>query len=691
MMFRFWLCQVFILLFVGFGFSSDAQETAPDTLGPDLKRDYIPATKEQYDLLLIFQKARYTRKQDPQKAIEYYQEFYDKSVKEKEMYYAAAALFEICRVYMDQHLYFTAMKYSLWAYQVLSDNNLEKKSNYFMIGMGNCYFQTGNYLTAEDDYKKAEKLFIQNNDHFGVAVAQNNIGLCKQKLDQQDSALVYFKRALAHRTKTRQPAVIGHSYYYIGTAYANLGNIDEARRYFNLAIPLLNLNVDDIFLRQDLISTLADVYFELGKLHALQKEQTEAIRNFNQALEICDTIYEKVKEPPVYIAMGHVYLELRDYKQTMKAFKDALGIAQLKKMLDVEKSCYEHMIQVFLLKNENDSASVYLKKFYQVTDTIQAQMISSRFNEINLALKISEAEERSKSIEQRSTYYIVFFGTVGFLMFLLIIISLIYIRKQRKNAKVAAAEIKARFQAETNLEKLNLELKEVNAGKDRFISILSHDLRSPFNALLGFADLLVEETADKNVPEIRHYSKIVQQIARGTFQLLENLLTWSRLQVGSIPFQPVSLHLYDEVSVVADTMMVLASRKSIRIRNLVSADANVLADNNMLQAIFRNLISNAVKFTRTEGVIEIRSEIKDGFQVIRISDNGIGIPPEISAKLFMETNGLVSTNGTDNEKGHGLGLMLCRHMVEKNGGRIWLDSTCEKGSTFAFTLPAAED
>jgi len=162
------------------------------------------------------------------------------------------------------------------------------------------------------------------------------------------------------------------------------------------------------------------------------------------------------------------------------------------------------------------------------------------------------------------------------------------------------------------------------------------------------------------------------------------------LQIGTMPFQPVNLELYSEVSAVIDTMIAIASRKSIRIRNLVSADAMVQADSNMLQSVLRNLISNAVKFTKTDGNIEIRSELKNGFQVIRVSDNGIGVLQEISGKLFNDASGMVSTFGTDNEKGHGLGLLLCRYMIEKTGGTIWLESTSEKGSVFAFTLPEAK-
>jgi len=159
--------------------------------------------------------------------------------------------------------------------------------------------------------------------------------------------------------------------------------------------------------------------------------------------------------------------------------------------------------------------------------------------------------------------------------------------------------------------------------------------------------------------------------------------------MGNIPFQPVPLQLYGEVSVVINSIMVQASRKSIQIHNQVHADIMVTADANMLQAILRNLISNAIKFTKTGGSVEVYSEANKGYQAIRVKDNGIGIAQNISEKLFREADSMVSTNGTENEKGHGLGLLLCRYMVEKNGGTIWLDSTSGKGSTFAFTLPAA--
>ena len=662
-----------------------------DSLSNELLRDYKPATKIQHDLLMIFQRARIERKRNPDLAIRYYQEFYDQSVKSNEPYYEATALFEICRVYMDRHLYFPAMEYSLRAYKILTDNHLEEKANYFMIGIGNCYFQTGNYLEAEGYFRNAEQLFMKNNDFHGLAVAENNIGLVKQKLNQKDSAVWYFLKALEQRRKTRLLANIGHSYYYIGTAYFDLGKFKEAKNYFEMAIPLLYISSDNIFLRHDFSSTMADVYVELGKLSEIQNEHKDALKNFNRAIEICDTIYEQIKTPDIYIAMGHSYIHDHDFRQALAVYRKALQIADSANQLDIKKACYENMIHLFVQTRQTDSVSSYMRKYRDATDKIQAQMIDSRFNEIRLALKIRETETEAKELKGKNTLTIAFLVPTGILLFFLILISMVYIRKQKKHARIAEEEIKARKKAEHDLEKLNLELKEINTGKDRFISLLSHDLRSPFNALMGFADLLVEETADKNIPEIRHYSKMVQQISRGTFQLLENLLTWSRLQIGTIPFQPVSLQLYDEVSVVIDTMMALASRKTIRIRNLVCADAIVLADTNMLQAILRNLISNAVKFTKPEGNIEIRSESKDDYLLISVSDNGIGMVQEIVEKLFKEGDGMVSTSGTENEKGHGLGLLLCRYMVEKNGGTIWLESTSDKGSTFAFTLPAVRN
>jgi len=659
----------------------------PDTLGAELKNEYKPASQTQYDLLLIFQKAKIERKRNPELSIKYYQEFHDRSVMAGEPYYAATALFEICRVYMDRHLYFAAIDYSLRAYQILTDNHLESKSNYFMIGMGNCYFQTGNYLIAEGYFRKAEALFRSNGDYFGIAVALNNIGLVKQKLNQKDSALWYFQNALAERRKTKVLAVMGHSYYYIGTAYANLNKLQEARKYLEMAIPLLYSSVDNLFLRHDFSVTMADAYYELGKLSDLENKPGEAISYYNTSLRICDTIFEQVKMPEIYIAMGNSYMSRKDYTNAQLSFRRALHIADSAKLFNIKKACYENMIQVFMRAKNIDSASANLVRYRQVTDTIQAQMIDSRFNEISLAIRIREAETEAKSYKEKHTYEMMFFLIIGGLMMLLILISVIYISKQRKNSRRAKEEIQARKKAEQDLEKLNLELKEINEGKDRLISIMSHDLRSPFNALMGFADLLVEETADKNIPEILHYSRMVQQISRSTFQLLENLLTWSRLQMGHIPFQPVNLQLYEEVSVAVDSIIVVAARKSIRIRNLVGADAVVFADSNMLQSILRNLISNAIKFSKAEGSIEIRSRTDNGSHVISVSDSGIGIPGNIREKLFSDSEGIISTNGTENEKGHGLGLLLCRYMVEKHGGRIWIESSTSKGSTFAFTLP----
>jgi len=684
---RFFLLPLMLwFVFAGISFPSEGSNRN-DSIATEVKTEFQPENRTQQELLKVFAKGRIERKRNPDLALKYYKDFYEKSVKAGEPYYAAAAYFEICRVYMDRQLYFTAMEYSLRAYQILLDNNLEYRSNYFMIGIGNCYFQTGNYMIAEGYFRKAETLFLSCKDYFGIAVAENNIGLVKQKLNQKDSALWYFQKALEQRRKTNNPAIIGHSYYYLGSAKLSMGKLDEARKYFEMSVPLLYISSDNIFLRHDFSSTMADVYFELGKLNDLENKHAEAIKDYCKAISICDTILEQFKMPDIYIAMGQSYLRSGDYGHALGSYRDALRIADSGSLLNMKKICYENMMHVFLLNRQNDSVASYLAMYSAVTNTLQAQMIDSRFNEIRLALKIGETENEARELRVRNTYTISFLITTGILMLLLILLSLAYIIKQRKNAKVAIEEIRARKKAEEDLEKLNLELKAINADKDRFISILSHDLRSPFNALIGFADLLVEETADKNIPEIRHYSRMVQQISKGTFQLLENLLTWSRLQIGTMPFQPANLELYREVSAVIDVMMAIASRKSIRIRNLVSADAIVFADSIMLQAVIRNLISNAVKFTKSEGNIEIRSELKDGFQVVTVSDNGIGVSEEITGKLFSDSHGMVSTNGTDNEKGHGLGLPLCRYMIEKTGGRIWLEATSEKGSIFAFTIP----
>jgi len=231
-----------------------------------------------------------------------------------------------------------------------------------------------------------------------------------------------------------------------------------------------------------------------------------------------------------------------------------------------------------------------------------------------------------------------------------------------------------------------IRLRQLNTDKDRFISILGHDLKSPFNNLLGLSELLAEEVRNLNTDEIEILVNNINKTARSTYNLLEDILIWARAQQGKLPFNPCILKIADICKSVLETLILAAAVKNIKINYSMTKETEVFADTDMLKTVLRNLVSNAIKFTNNGGSININTEEKSGFVIISVSDNGIGIPPENITKLF-NISEVLTTNGTAGETGTGLGLLLCKEFVEKHGGRIWVESEAGKGSEFKFTLP----
>jgi signal transduction histidine kinase len=254
---------------------------------------------------------------------------------------------------------------------------------------------------------------------------------------------------------------------------------------------------------------------------------------------------------------------------------------------------------------------------------------------------------------------------------------------------VIAEEEKAKRVAELVITNDELQqLLKLNADKDLFISILAHDLRSPFTAILGLSDLLIENIRGYEIDEIESLLKNIKNASLDTFNLLEDLLKWTSTQSGKIPFNPQMLSCEDVCKTVLATLNRNAVSKNITISNNIGKETYVFADIDMLKTVLRNLISNSIKFSNNGGIININTEEQPGAMIISISDNGIGIKPEKLAKLF-DISHRQTTTGTAEETGTGLGLILCKEFIEKNNGKIWVESECGKGSNFKFSLPVS--
>ncbi len=251
-------------------------------------------------------------------------------------------------------------------------------------------------------------------------------------------------------------------------------------------------------------------------------------------------------------------------------------------------------------------------------------------------------------------------------------------------------DISTRKEAERKLKDYAVELKDLNTTKDRFFSIISHDLKSPFTGLLGMTKEFKENAEDFTTSEISEFGKEMFNVVLGTYRLLENLLEWSRIQLDQIQFDPSPLNVHDEVEKIFELLAINADPKEIKLVNNVAHDIAVDADENMISTILRNLIGNAIKFTLRGGTVKAEAERGKSSVLISIKDSGVGMSEEITRKLFRPDT-VYTTYGTEKEKGTGLGLLLCREFVEKHNGRIWVQSEPGNGSTFYVMLPAIKE
>jgi two-component system sensor histidine kinase/response regulator len=240
--------------------------------------------------------------------------------------------------------------------------------------------------------------------------------------------------------------------------------------------------------------------------------------------------------------------------------------------------------------------------------------------------------------------------------------------------------------SDVKIQQINEQLTELNATKDKFFNIIAHDLKSPFNSIVGFSELLVEMVNDKDYNEMGKYAGIIQQSSHRAIDLLMNLMEWARSQTGRMEFNPEFFEMDALINDVVELLSDHAAQKSITISKKLPARGIVKADKAMISTVLRNLIANAIKFTRRGGEIIISVDENQYGLTVAVKDNGIGIPANIIGKLFrLDEN--FTTHGTENEQGTGLGLILCKEFIEKHHGKIQVKSIEGKGSTFSFSIP----
>jgi PAS domain S-box len=261
--------------------------------------------------------------------------------------------------------------------------------------------------------------------------------------------------------------------------------------------------------------------------------------------------------------------------------------------------------------------------------------------------------------------------------------------EQKSLYNKAQDEIRIRTEMQEKIAVSEKALRELNSTKDKFFSIIAHDLMSPFNSILGLCEILSQNINDKDYQHIEEYSQAIISASRKAFALLVNLLDWSRLQTGRISFNPVQINFKTIINDNIELFKNSALQKEVLIETDIQPDLKIVADYNMINTVVRNLLSNAIKYTSKSGNIRISSSQNAEETEFSIKDTGVGIREEDIDKIF-RLDIQFSTPGTVNESGSGLGLMLCKEFIEKHNGKIWVESKLDKGTIFKFVVPSSK-
>lgn len=386
--------------------------------------------------------------------------------------------------------------------------------------------------------------------------------------------------------------------------------------------------------------------------------------------------------------LGKSHIGLNQMEQARSFIDGSLKLAEENGYGGLIKDNLFALAEIEEIEGNKVLAFKYFKDASVLKDSIFNKEKMAKFTDLQIRFNLEQQQKENLLLKKNNEIQEVIIRqhrTVNSIIvggIVLILIVLFFISRSRMSLKKLSIK----------LEKSEKKLMQANSDKDKFFTIMAHDLKSPFNAILGFTEVLKNDYKNLDEKDKTRMIKSISDSTNETYKLLENLLIWSQNETGRIDFKPQKKDLSKIVDEILSLMQIQADTKQIKIENNIKANTIAMVDKDMIHVIFRNLISNAIKFTEKGGQVFIYAEnaLINGVKFIKISveDNGVGMTEQEVVKLFSLSENHTSS-GTNSEKGTGLGLILCQEFVTKHGGTIWVESKPEVGSVFNFTLPLA--
>jgi signal transduction histidine kinase len=570
------------------------------------------------------------------------------------------------------------IRYGLEGLNLSRTLKLKKGESEVLMNIGICNYTLNHYEQAISYFLQSLKIKEELNDKNGIAAIYNNLGNIYRDMGNNAAARESYQKTFEISTKTLNRRVAA-------TALSNLAIICRQEQDFNKA---LEYNFQALELRKE-VDDQRGISASLDNLAVIYADSANPGRNLKKALDfVHQALYIKAKMGDLYgmsqalINIGQMNVELCSFHEADRYFGQALQTAREIKATSVEIACYHHMSNLYALQGNYRKALDYHLRYSKLNDSLFTIESSRKIAEMQVKYETGKKEQENELLKKESNIQLLqinrqrnlrnFFILLGIMILgLAVAMYSLYLIKRKANRQ---------------LEEKNRQLAVLNATKDRFFSIIAHDLKNPFGTLLSVSSHLNDRFHEIDNDQKMRIIKLIHNSAACTHDLVENLLEWSVSQTGSVPLVPESIKLRSIVIDCIDLMRLNADKKKLSLNMEIPDDVVVKADRNMLSTVLRNLLTNAIKFSTKPGMITIRSLVSGTMIEVLIKDEGVGMNSEQLERLF-RIDVTPPDSGIPGEKGTGLGLILCREFIEKNGGEIRAVSEPGKGSTFIFTLP----
>jgi signal transduction histidine kinase len=617
---------------------------------------------------------------DPQQAAPIFRELYGMAMNHDNLDLRAMILNNIGVYNMQMGRIDTAEKYLLLAKDI--GKQLPDLSRYAKnaADLSMIYLNRGNFLDAITSLLEARNYYSSTNKDYDIVLTNIRLALIYHDIRDFDRASAALKEARrVNKTLANQQLEITINLNTGVLFYEVKNDYDSAMLFLNMA-----KSMADTTPGQELSALMATV--NLGNVANEKKEYRRALDYYLQTVDSPVLLSRNREKTAVYVNLGTVYWRLGQVDQAEKYAKEGVKIAHANKFLKYERSGYVVLARIADQKMDYRLAFRYMQKSDTLRDTLWNEDMKRKVTEAiyDIALKQKESEnallQKENEIKESTIVMQRFFigGTVVILLLVILLTVVIY-RSQRRQRQMNQV-----------LDLKNQQLAESNLTKDKFLSIIAHDLKSPFNALLGFLSELDEQYEKYDEETRRDIIHKLKRSSYNTYNLLENLLSWTQAQRGRIDCIPEDVKVE---AVVAEVLSILAGRADVK-HQLLSSEIDpelvMRTDPRLLRAILINLVNNSVKFSPENGRISVKATRENKEIRFEVSDTGIGIPDQQIGKLF-SIDSQFKRKGTDNEPGTGLGLIMCKEYVSLMGGRISVESKVGEGSRFIFTIPDSRD